>query len=450
MYGKLTQTCSSHSKRKMDILILFNVLFFWSLYTKPFQLATSELLSTFFPTWLWQGKMWAQWRIPKYEPCFWLNAHVHPVLSTYYPGSILSSLLGSLTGLDTAFKILVYTILGHYLWASVGWYVLLAHYFEPTTATIGAILFTYQAYHIKQQPCIVYTLAWLPWIAIIPWLGISMMLLAGYYPLAMYLLPVGLLLTKDLVGVLAGFLIGLIQIIPFIRYLPKTIRSHSKLEPSVGPWERNFSIGVVPIVILTYTLKPVYLTILLPIVTSKLLARFLPRVTQRAWILSAYLAIYFCLVAIRQLNLNGLQLNMLLVLVCLDQWLWHRQLIPTRPYCELQAKPSLAFNNRLTQYLSKHLGSHRVSGLPFPLFTGIINGFRTLGYSGGMQLKLMAKWRNDNNPNGSGMHDYFRGGNNYDSLTRHNVKFSFTRKRLDWPSTGIKFLYRNPSDLLQG
>ena len=54
--------------------------------------------------------------------------------------------------------------------------------------------------------------------------------------------------------------------------------------------------------------------------------------------------------------------------------------------------------------LKKNLGNYRVSGLPFPLFTGYIHGFRTLGYNGGFQLRDMAKWRGDTNPDGSGKH----------------------------------------------
>jgi hypothetical protein len=120
--------------------------------------------------------------------------------------------------------------------------------------------------------------------------------------------------------------------------------------------------------------------------------------------------------------------------------------LPPRPFSELTKKPSLAFNNRLTRYLEKHLENYRISGLPYPLFTGHINRFRTLGYSGGMQLKLMAKFRNDTNPNGNGSHDWFK-DNDYDErLTSYRVRFSFSRKKLDkWMPTPIKHLYRNPA-----
>ncbi len=423
-------------------LILFHVLFFWGIYTNPYQLATSELLSTFFPTWIWQGREWVKGRIPKYEACYWLNSHSHPVLSTYYPMQIITSIIGNLLSLDNSFILFLFNGLAHFLVQSIGWYLFLKP-LGSQIALFGAITFTYQAYHIKQQPCIIYTLAWFPWLAIYPPLAIGMILLAGYYPLAVYLLPLGLFLNHGWLPWACGIVIGSIQLVPFLKYLPKTIKSNKQKLEEVGPWETNFYIGIAPVLLLLINFKPLYLFILLPIIMSILLKSWLPRIHQRTWIISAYLAIFFSLQTL--LTLKPESVLLITCIQCLDLWVHNRNLIPTRPYCELYKKPSLAFNTSLTRYLDKHLEQSRVSGLPWPLFTGIINNFKTLGYSGGMQLKLMAKWRQDSNPNGSGEHDYFRSNTDDGRLTRHRVRFAWSRKRPNnWLSTEIKHLYRNP------
>ena len=427
-------------------LLLFHILFFYKLYNNPFQLATSELLSTFFPSWRWQGSMWANRKVPRYDPYYWLNSHAHPVLSTYYPIHGLSALLSHKLGLDNAFKVYVYQLLAHYLFASIGWMLFLQAHFSPGVSLFGAITFTYQAYHLKQQGCVVYTLSWFPWvlwslshITLLP-IAVAMVLLAGYYPLAVYLLPMAFLASPTWqtgIAMAVGFLLASPQLIPFIKYLPKTIRKAKSAELSCPSWERNFYLGLIPIILLMINPQWRYLWLLTPIIGSSLLRNFLPRIHQRAWILSSYLTIYFALSV-----LNPELVSYLILIQCLDLYIHNSSLIPTRPYCELYQKPSLSSKSRLIMYLKKNLGSSRVSGLPWPHFTGQLHGLRTLGYSGGMQLKLMAKWRNDTDPNGGGKHDgsYLTD----DQLTRSRVEFSYTRKKSNWLSTEILHLYRNP------
>ena len=397
-------------------------------------MSTSETLSTFFPSWVHQS------RGEKHDPYFWLVPHVHPVLSSFYPFHRISGLLGNLARLDTAFKIFVGQILVHHLWASVGWYLVLQAHFSPLASLFGAVTFTYQAYHLKQQPCLVYTLAWFPWIGIFPGLAVGMMLLAGYYPLSIYLLPLGLILNHDPAQWLIGAAIGSLQLVPFLRYLPKTIKTSGDFE--AGPWEKRFYFGLTPIVLLILGFKGWFLLALLPVCLSGSLKSYLPRVHQRTWLVGAYIAIFASLTVLN--DLPDRVIAALTLLQCCDLWLSNRRLTPTRPFSELQKKPSIAFNSRLTRYLQKHLGRARISGLPFPLFTGHINRFRTLGYSGSMQLKLMAKWRNDTNPNGSGEHDFFRSNTDDSRLTRARVKFAYTRKGINWLPTEIKWLYKNP------
>ena len=425
-------------------LVLFHILFFYSLYTKPFQLATSELLSTFFPSWIKLGRGG--------RDTYWLVPNAHPVLSTYYPIHRLTAFIGAKINLDRAFILLVYTLLLHTLWASIGWYFAFRTLYSPMVSVFGAITASYMAYSLKQQPCIAYTLAWFPWAIygaltgsiLICSTSIGMMLLGGYYPLAAYLLPCLVVVSPSpntVTSMGVGLVIGAVQIVPFLRYLPKTIRGQKTKEVKPGPWETNFYLGITPILLLILNPQWRYLWVFVPIVISYLLKNHLPRIYQRMWVISAYLIIFLSCSQIKESFVF-----LILILQCLDLWLHNRALLPTRPYCELYQRPLLAFKSRLVKYLESHLGTDRVSGLPHPLFTGLINNFNTLGYCGGMQLKLMAKWRGDTDPNGSGHHDYFRGKEDEEPLVRARVKYAYTRcKKLNWQSTGIYNLYKNPN-----
>lgn len=414
-------------------------------------MARSELLSTFFPTWVWQGREWSKWRVPKYENYYWLNSHVHPVLSTYYLPQILVQRVSRLfsSSLDSLYKWFGFSILVHFLWNSIGWYMVLATRCNWGVAIFGALTFTYQAYHLKQQPCIIYTLSWFPWMLygllthniLIGSISIGMTILAGYYPLAIYLLPISLIYGQWLpIGI--GLLIGSVQLVPFLRYLPKTIKKvHTEIDTPV--YEKEFYFGIVPIIVLGLTFKMAYLTAYLLLALVLILKPYLPRVSERAMLPIAYLLIYYCLVAMNSLTQS--QMILILIMHSFDLYWHNRELLPARPFVELYEKPSRAFNNKLTQFLEKNLGDARVSGLPYPLFTGHINKFRTLGYCGSMQLKLMAKWRGDSNPNGSGHHDYFMGKEDEKPLVTARVKYAFSRSKLDWPSTEIRNLYQNPN-----
>lgn len=348
--------------------------------------------------------------------------------------------------------LLVFNLLTHCFFGSIGWFLFLRSGFSETVALFGAVTFTYQAYHIKQQPCIVYTLAWFPWMlyglqtnnALLSSTAIGMICLSGYYPLALYLIPAGLATSNAPVAggvsLAVGLLIGLPQIVPFLRYLPKTIRKAVSSPVEVGYWERNFYPGLAPILLVGLSFE--WFLIGIPVVVGLSFKKWLPRVHQRLYILSAYLLIWFSLghlKACSQSTIYGL-----LALQAFDLWFHNRNLIPTRPFSELPNRPSWAFDTRLTRYLHKNLGNDRVSGLPYPLFTGLINNFRTLGYSGGMQLKLMAKFRNDKDPNGGGCHDWFRSNQDDRKLDEFRVRYAYSTQKLSWEHTEIRHLYRNP------
>lgn len=261
-------------------------------------------------------------------------------------------------------------------------------------------------------------------------------------------------------------LIGLPQLVQFLRYLPKTIRTNKvssigkiKLShlttlifPSlnkphdIGFWETSCYVGIVPLVIITTHLVRTSQVWILG-VASYLLAmgafsKHLPRIPARWFWTFQFTLGWMAVSVLPQLSVDPILLWMLLFIQGFDLW-YHNRLWPTKPYAELANRPSFAFNTQLTRFLEGT--PYRVSGLPWPLFTGHINKLKTLGYSGGMQLKLMAKWRHDTNPNGSGEHDYFRSNNDMEALNRSRVKWAYSRKKLCWPSTPVPHLYINPS-----
>ena len=464
-------------------LIAYNLLFFWKIYANPFSLATSELLSTFFPSWVWQGRMWAKGKIPKNDPHYWIVGNAHPVICTYYPlGAIFSYLWSKTSKLDLVFRSFVYFNFLHSLGGSVGSYLLFIRFVDPLTALFGALTLTYASYNIKQQPCLIYTIAWFPWLLLgiakhsilLSSVSFGMMLLAGYYPIGIQttLIATGasVLWGCPLIWLPIGTLLGLPQIIPFLKYLPKTIRANAhddlgKVRLShlatlvfpglnkprdVGFWETSCYVGIVPLIGLFYFFQcfPVSRVWILGVASFILamgaFSRWLPRIPAR-WLFTFQFSLGWMVVsALDQLNCNPLQLCGLLFIQAFDLY-WHNSpLLPCKPYCELPNRPSFAFNTQLTRFLIKNCQKDRISGLPHPLFTGHLNKFRTLGYSGGMQLKLMARWRNDKNSNGSGEHDYFKSNTDGEAVDRYRIEFAYTRKRLDWPKTSIKYLYRNP------
>ncbi len=264
-----------------------------------------------------------------------------------------------------------------------------------------------------------------------------------------------------------GVLFGLPQLVPFFRHLPKTIRMNqhddigkvpwwhfsSLVFPQafryyvngVGFWEMSYYVGLIPLFTILYTTsRAVVLVIMASLLMIGAFGKFLPKIPAR-WSYTFQVALIWCAID----GLNHLHLpNRVIILLCLiqafDLWRNNSPLLVNHPYAELYQRPSWAFDTKLTTYLDEHLGEDRVSGLPYPLFTGHINEFKTLGYAGGMQTKEMAAWRNDTNSNGSGEHDWFKSNGDGKTLDEHRVRYAYTTKRIPWANTCIPKLYRNP------
>lgn len=121
------------------------------------------------------------------------------------------------------------------------------------------------------------------------------------------------------------------------------------------------------------------------------------------------------------------------------------RLWPMLPYVQRWDSPERAFHSPLASSLFAKTGGYRVSGLPYPLRTGQVNQFMTLGYNGGSQAKWMAAFRQDPNPNGSGGHDWFKLNEDGPLLDWYGVKYAYTYRPLrgKWKPTQIRHLYEN-------
>ena len=462
----------------IGLLVAYHLLFFWKVYSQPFSVARSELLSTFFPSWVHLG------RGEKHDGYYWGNYCAHPVLSSYYPIHWISSRIANkLCSLEEKFRLLIYVVLGHHAWGSIGWFILINHWSNEWVALFGSITLSYSAYNIKQQPCIAYTIGWFPWLLLgitkgsllLSSLSFGMILLAGYYPVGLQVFILACLISvmpgwspapPFLWWVPLGLILGLPQVLPFIKYLPKTIRANkhddigkvpwwhfvSVFKPNrtslngVGYWEMQYYCGIlVPILALFSTSRVWPLLLMSASLMMGFMAAHLPRIPAR-WSFTFQFALGWMAVSgFNNCCIDSKLWLSMIVLQAFDLYWNNSKLLVTEPYSELPQRPSWAFNTPLTRYLEANLGDYRVSGLPYPLFTGHINRLRTLGYSGGMQLKLMAKWRGDTNPNGSGEHDWFKGHQDSELLDRYRVRFAVTSKKPDnWLPTPIRNLWRNP------
>lgn len=206
----------------MHYLIIYWLIFWQKFLRNPYLLSTSEIASTYFPFWRWMGKHWSikDKIYYKYPGCI-------PFLSMWYFPSYIVSKTTKHLSIDVAYRCYIYFILSHYLIAS-----LLAY---KVMGLFGALTLTYAGYCIKPQtPSFVYSIAWMPGILLGGSVGafcLGMTLLSGYWPIQVYFLPVALFLHPETAW---GFLIALPQIIAFLWYWPKSVRSGEKVDRNFG------------------------------------------------------------------------------------------------------------------------------------------------------------------------------------------------------------------------
>ena len=182
-------------------LTLFHLVFFRHFYFQnPFAFATSTALDMQFAASRFLGEELRAGRADPVDPYHYPSQSSIPFLSTWYPLHRLQAWVGSFLSVDAAWVVFFATGLLHYLWGSVGAYLLFRPFGE-LIALFGALTLTYHAYAIKQNSEIQYTVGWITWVFYAAdihcgWLlGVSlgMMTLAGYWALAIYVWPLSFL-----------------------------------------------------------------------------------------------------------------------------------------------------------------------------------------------------------------------------------------------------------------
>ena len=428
--------------RNVLLLAIWWVAFFWNHFGDRQQ--TGELVSNHFPHWKWLGK---KFRIK--DGIYYLYPGALPFLSTFYPPHFLSAKTQS-------FKVLNVVCLLHYFFGSVLSFFLFMKWFSPEVALFGSLTVTYMASSIKlHNPCIMYTLAWLPGCLMGGWFGafsFGMAILGGYWPTLIYFLPFICFLSPIS---LVGCVIGLPQIYHFARYYKDSIRYKSKCDKRIGsvPWWRYLNLlgfeWHFPVRGLLYLESEMYLG-LIPlffmgwhglvtigvyiIVTSGMVSPPFRHSCRLLHTMGWAVTFFAC---------QGLTGNIGLLIAIQAYCLWrNRDLYPMHPFSEHPVDIKTAFDNPLTRYLQRHSGE-LVSGLPFPLSTGYTHEFKTCGYTGGMMLKKMAKLRNVTNPNGESAHDWFRLREDAPRSTIFCFRPLDDTSKKGWRKTPVKGLFKH-------
>lgn len=389
-----------------EILVLYHFLFFRKFYKDPFLNSTGELLSTHFPHWIWMGrqmnknKLWLKDDIYYYEPMS------IPFLSSFYPIHIITAWISTRLSTDSSFKLLHFTILAHYILGSFLSYFMLLQWFPPLISLFGALTISYVgASQRVQNPCIAYTMAWIPGCFIDGYMGafsFGMALLSGYYPTLIYMFPFIAFMNPF---ALFGFFLGMPQLVPFLAYWPHSIRHGSKVDKKFGAMSifrtifqgwRGYDKGVLffetalgmGLATLLWATNLFSTTTLIACFCFFLAFGFFKvpfRVPARFLYPACF---FFTLSSCQALMQFSDTTNQLLILVQGFLLLSNANLYPLWPFTEWQKRPSEWFNKENYDIKS------------FPYFTGYFHGIKTGGYTGGFSLKSTCEKRGVTNPNG--------------------------------------------------
>lgn len=180
-------------------LVLFNLIFFRRGYANPYRYATSEPLDTAYPSMRLLGEWYSRGCRGEVDPYYYAYYTSIPFLSSFYPPHVVVSILASKLSLDTGWCLYLFTMFAHFLFGSIGAYILFG---GGLTGLFAGITLGYMAYNVKQNSCINYTVAWTPWLLlgasthnpVLFGTALGMGTLAGYWPLYLYAGPIACLL----------------------------------------------------------------------------------------------------------------------------------------------------------------------------------------------------------------------------------------------------------------
>lgn len=362
----------------MHYLIIYWFIFWQKFIRNPFILCTSELATTYFPFFISMGRKWkpADSIYYKYPACI-------PFLSMWYPPAVLASKVTKYLSLDQSFRFFVYFLLGHYLLGSI-----LAY---KAFGLFGALTLMYAGYCIKPQtPAFVYTICWIPGFFInspLQPLFLGLAILGGYWPILVYMSPLCLIFSplNSIIGLFTAFP----QIIPFIWYWKRSVRSGQKVDRNLGklPWFKlkdlfwsSKSVGLVngvhyPEAEMYMGIAPFFIWHLswwwVPLILATMIAVGLIPPVQRISARTLYL-ISFSIVVLSASAIHSLGLNTQLVFLCLQLYLLLRNsdIYPSFPFSQWWNKPSKIY--------------------PKSDYTGYLENKKIHDYKGGFCLKEAA------------------------------------------------------------
>lgn len=378
------------------LIIFFYWVIFWRKFlSNPYILCTSEIASTYFPHWIWMGrslnKGWFK------DNIYYKYPGSIPFLSSFYPPKIVTAFMSRYLTLDRAFKLYSLDILLHSLLTSITSYFLFLPMFG-SAALFGSLTLTYAAYSIKPQtPAFMYTAAWLPAIFMdgpVAGLAFGMVLLAGYYPIVVYMVPAIIFWSLYNPWVLLGLVIGLPQIIPFLFYWNKSVRSLkdnkdmdfkllprelinfffkiNDVTPKNGVHYPEFSIylGMIPLFTICLSDSRFWLLLIYSLLVVMGIFPKIQRIRARA--------LYAATFSIALLSAHGIMLLsealiFILTLFQSYQLLQNNSIYPSFPFSQYSRKPSVLYSSK--RDTSK-----------FPFQSGYLFEDKTDGYRGGFSL----------------------------------------------------------------
>lgn len=180
------------------LLSAFHLLLFRRFYFQnPYVYATSEALEQGFPSWVLLGRCLRRHGVVA-DQYYYPDYRALPFLSAFYPPHRVTAWLGTFLSTDQAWVLYVGTMVAHFWLSSVSVYMLaIAMGAAPLSAGFASVTLSTLGYAMKQNSSIVYTAAWVP-VAILTavshntalfGISLGMMLLAGYWPIALYTIP---------------------------------------------------------------------------------------------------------------------------------------------------------------------------------------------------------------------------------------------------------------------
>ena len=183
------------------LLVYHGLLFRRFYFQNPYAYASSELLEQGFSSFLHLGRERRAGHWVPHDPYYYPDYAGLPFLSSFYPPHAVAAWLATFLPLNQAWVLYCLMMVLHFLTSSVLCFILLLNHNPSVIALFGAITLSSLGYAMKQNSSIIYTTSWVPVFILsalshhtsLTGISLGMMLLAGYWPIALMAVPLGCL-----------------------------------------------------------------------------------------------------------------------------------------------------------------------------------------------------------------------------------------------------------------